>query len=149
MRDATAAEIVDLALQKPELVIHGGSLPATAEALRDLLAASGKLFDRGLPVRVIRPGDGSLPSAVPLTKHNVVIEAHRLCQPVKGNREWQARPGDVTGSRRANVSRHDGRVGFTAARRRQPSPLLSADGRSAWPTDTIPPPACGAAVFPS
>ena len=51
MRDATAAEIVDLALQKPELVIHGGSLPATAEALRDLLAASGKLFDRGLPVR--------------------------------------------------------------------------------------------------
>ena len=83
MRDGTAAEIVDLALKKPELVIHSGNLPATAEALRDLLAASGKLFDRGLPVRVIRPADGSLPSAVPLTKHNVVIEAHRLCQPVK------------------------------------------------------------------
>ena len=83
MHNATAAEIVDLALQKPELVIHGGNLPATAEALRDLLAASGRLFDRGLPVRVIRPVDGSPPSAVPLTKHNVVIEAHRLCQPVK------------------------------------------------------------------
>ena len=59
MRDMTeqcpAAEIVDLALKpKPELIIHAGNLPATAEALRDLLAASGKLFDRGLPVRVIR-----------------------------------------------------------------------------------------------
>jgi putative DNA primase/helicase len=83
MREGTAAEIVDLALQKPELVIHSGNLPATAETLRDLLAASGKLFDRGLPVRVIRHADGSLPSAVSLTKHNVVFEAHRLCQPVK------------------------------------------------------------------
>ncbi len=53
MRDGTAAEIVDLALKsKPELVIHDGNLPATAEALRDLFAASGKLFYRGLPVRV-------------------------------------------------------------------------------------------------
>src|SRR5215813_6884646 len=84
MREKTTAEIVDLALKaKPELVIHKGDLPATAEALRDLLAASGKLFDRGLPVRVIRPADGTVPSAVPLTKHNVVIEAHRLCQPMK------------------------------------------------------------------
>ena len=84
MRDGTAAEIVDLALRpKPELVIHAGNLPATAEALRDLLAASGKLFDRGLPVRVIRSADGGPPSAISLTKHNVVIEAHRLCQPVK------------------------------------------------------------------
>ena len=84
MRDGTAAEIVDLALKpKPELVIHAGNLPATAEALRDLLAASGKLFDRGLPVRVIRSADGGPPSAISLTKHNVVIEAHRLCQPVK------------------------------------------------------------------
>ena len=84
MLDGTAAEIVDLALKpKPELIIHAGNLPATAEALRDLFAASGKLFDRGLPVRVIRPADGGPPSATPLTRHNVVIEAHRLCQPVK------------------------------------------------------------------
>jgi hypothetical protein len=69
--------------------VHAGNLPATAEGLRDLLAASGKLFDRGLPVRVIRPADGSLPSAVRLTKHNVVIEAHRLCQPVKIDEEGE------------------------------------------------------------
>lgn len=84
MRDGTAAEIVDLALQpKPELVIHAGNLPATTEALRDLLASSGKFFDRGLPVRIIRSADGGAPSAMPLTKHNVVIEAHRLCRPIK------------------------------------------------------------------
>jgi hypothetical protein len=84
MRDVTAADIVDLALRaKPELIIHVGNLPATAEAVRDLLAASGRLFDRGLPVRIIRPADDTLPSAVRLTKHNVVMEAHRLCQPVK------------------------------------------------------------------
>jgi hypothetical protein len=79
-----AAEIVDLALKpKPELPIHFGNLPATAEALRDLLAVSGKLFDRDLPVRIIRPADGGPPSATLLTKHYVVMEAHRLCQPVK------------------------------------------------------------------
>src|SRR5262249_6853974 len=90
MREKTTAEIVDLALKgKPELIVYSGDLPATAEALRDLLAASGKLFDRGLPVRVIRPADGSLPSAVRLTKHNVVIEAHRLCQPVKIDEEGE------------------------------------------------------------
>jgi hypothetical protein len=84
MHDGAAAEIVDLALKPlPELIIHAGNLPATAEALRDLFSASGKLFDRGLPVRVIRPADGAPPSAMPLARHNVVIEAHRLCQPVK------------------------------------------------------------------
>jgi hypothetical protein len=36
-----------------------------------------------MPVRIVKPADGSLPSATPLTKHNVVIEAHRFCQPVK------------------------------------------------------------------
>src|SRR5580700_6940292 len=83
MHDGTA-EIVDLALKsKPELIIHNGNLPATAEALRDLLAASGKLFDRDVPVRLTRPADGGPPSATRLTRHNVVIETHRLCRPVK------------------------------------------------------------------
>ena len=82
--DATAADIVDLALRaKPELIVHRGSLPDTAETVRDLLAASGRLFDRGLPVRVVRPADGGPPSAIPLTRHNVVMETHRLCQPMQ------------------------------------------------------------------
>ena len=93
MREEIATEIVDLALKaKPELIVYSGDLPATAEALRDLLATSGKLFDRGLPVRVIRPADNSLPSAVRLTKHNVVIEAHRHCQPVKVDEDGEYIP---------------------------------------------------------
>jgi hypothetical protein len=83
MREGNAAEIVELALNKRELFVHAGDLPATAEAIRDLLAGSGKFFDRGVPVRLVKPADGSLPSALPLTKHNVVIETHRLCQPVQ------------------------------------------------------------------
>jgi putative DNA primase/helicase len=81
-----AKEFVDFALSpKPELIVHAGDLPATAEALRDLLAESESFFDRGVPVRLVRPADGGPPSAIPLTRHNVVIEAHRRCQPVKVN----------------------------------------------------------------
>ena len=80
------AEIVDLALRpKPVLLIQSGNLPATVEALRDLLVTSGRLFDRGVPVRFAKAADGGFPSAVPLTRNNVVIEAHRLCQPEKIN----------------------------------------------------------------
>jgi hypothetical protein len=68
---------------QPQLVIQAGNLPATAMELRNLLAASGRLFDRGVPVRVIQTADGGSPAAAPLTRNNVVIEAHRLCQPVK------------------------------------------------------------------
>jgi hypothetical protein len=82
----TPSEIVDLALKpKPQLVIHGGNLPATVEALRDLLASSERLFDRGVPVRFVRSSDGGPHSAIPLTRNNVVIETHRVCQPLKVN----------------------------------------------------------------
>jgi hypothetical protein len=87
MRDGTAGEIVDFALKpKPELMIYAGDLPAAAAALRDLFAASGKFFDRGLPVRIVKPADKSAPLAMPLTNHNVVMECHRLCQPMKFDR---------------------------------------------------------------
>jgi hypothetical protein len=79
--DATVVA-VDLDAQ-PQLVIQAGNLPTTAMELRDLLAASGRLFDRGVPVRVIQTADGSSPAAAPLTRNNVVMEAHRLCQPIK------------------------------------------------------------------
>ena len=65
---ADVINFVDRALApKPDLIIHASDLPATAEALRDLLAASGKLFDRGVPVRIIKPADGGPPSATRLT----------------------------------------------------------------------------------
>ena len=87
MRDAplrSAAEIVDFALEsKPELTVHAGNLPATAAAIRDLLATSDRLFERGIPVRIVHQSNAAMPQALPLTRNNVVIEAHCLCQPKK------------------------------------------------------------------
>jgi hypothetical protein len=69
--------------EKPELIVDFGDLPATARAVRDLLAVSGILFDRGIPVRVVQPADGGPPIAERLTANRVVIEAHQLCRPVR------------------------------------------------------------------
>jgi hypothetical protein len=67
---------------KPVLVIDPGELPQVAEKLRDILAASGALFDRGTPVRIAHPADG-LPIAIALTTHGVVRAAHQFCRPIK------------------------------------------------------------------
>jgi putative DNA primase/helicase len=90
---ADVFNFVDRALApKPDLPVHASNLPATAEALRDLLAASGRLFDRGMPVRIIRPADGGPPSATRLTKYRVVVETHRLCQPVRFDAKGERQP---------------------------------------------------------
>ena len=129
MREGTAAEVVDLTLRpKPELVIHAGNLPATAEALRDLLAASGKLFDRGLPVRIVRGADGGPPSAVPLTKHNVVIEAHRFCQPVKVDSDGRHVPVTLLDRLAQMYLDMSGEWDLPALAGISTAPLLSADG---------------------
>lgn len=69
--------------QKPDLIVDNGDLPAVARDLRDHLAKSGRLFDRGVPVKVVQPGDGSLPIAERLTVNRAVVEAHDVCRPVK------------------------------------------------------------------
>jgi hypothetical protein len=59
---------------------------------RDPLAASGRLFDRGMPGRIIKPADAGPPSATRTTKRNVVIETHRLCQPAKFDPQGDRKP---------------------------------------------------------
>ena len=66
----------------PDLVIYDGNLPATADALRDLIAASGAFYDRDGPAQVVIDQNGA-PMIVKLTKSNIVYIAHRLCRPVK------------------------------------------------------------------
>src|SRR5262249_25942516 len=39
--------------------------------------------DRDMPMKLVQPATGESMQAIPLTVHNVVMEAHRLCQPVK------------------------------------------------------------------
>ena len=68
---------------KPQLQVIGSDLPATARAVRDLLAAGGNFYDRGgVLVKLAHPADGGPPVAIEVTPHGIVCEAHRLCQPV-------------------------------------------------------------------
>jgi len=68
---------------KPDLIVHRGNLPLTAMQLRQLLPQSEYLFTRGVPVKVTL-ADG-FPIATPLTISLLVVEAHRLCQPIRFN----------------------------------------------------------------
>jgi hypothetical protein len=67
----------------PELVVQDGDLPATAQILRDRLAASNLFFDVGVPVKVVRRGNDGRLVAMRLTLTVVVIEAHLFFLPVK------------------------------------------------------------------
>jgi hypothetical protein len=53
--------------QKPELVYR----------------CCGYIFDRGMPVKVVRSAEGGPPKAIPLTGEQIVIEIHSLRQPVR------------------------------------------------------------------
>jgi hypothetical protein len=55
-------------LQKPDLIVDPGDLPATARELRDLFAASGRYFDRGVPVKIVSAADSGAPTAIQLTQ---------------------------------------------------------------------------------
>jgi hypothetical protein len=68
--------------EKPSLIISSGDLPGAAYAIRDLLAGTGQFFERSVPVMLVMPADGGLPVAVQLTHCHVVLEAHKLAQPI-------------------------------------------------------------------
>jgi putative DNA primase/helicase len=69
--------------QRPDLIVDPGDLPATARELRDLFAASGRFFDRGVPVKIVPAANGGAPTAAQLRPDGIVLEAHQLCRPVK------------------------------------------------------------------
>jgi hypothetical protein len=81
----------------PDLVVHGGNLPATVRALRIILADAGDLFDRGgVAVRLVTPSDGGQPVAHRLTSNAVVMEAHKHCRPVKVDSDGKRHPVTLT-----------------------------------------------------
>ena len=80
---ATPKPSLAATVEKPDLVVETGDLPATACAVRDQLTSAGCLFDRGLPVKVVPSGDGGPPTTTRLTANRIVMETHRLCRPVK------------------------------------------------------------------
>jgi hypothetical protein len=80
---ATPKPSLAATVEKPDLVVETGDLPATACAVRDQLTSAGCLFDRGLPVKVVPSADGGPPTTTRLTANRIVMETHRLCRPVK------------------------------------------------------------------
>ena len=92
-RDIDVDAIMQRAIDRPDLVVHPGDLPATMRALRDLIAeAPGTLFDRGgRPVRVIAPPDQPLRLA-PITSNSFVEIAHDYARPVQIDKDDNHKP---------------------------------------------------------
>jgi hypothetical protein len=44
--------------ERPDLIVDDGDLPATAREVRDALAGSGFIFDRGMPVKLVKSAEG-------------------------------------------------------------------------------------------
>ena len=81
--EPTPKPVLSATCEKRDLIVDSGDLPAVARDLRELLAEAGRLFDRGVPVKVVQPADGGPPIADRLTVNRVVVEAHNVCRPVK------------------------------------------------------------------
>jgi hypothetical protein len=128
MPDGAAGFTIKDAIDRPKLQVIASDLPETTRELRDILAAGANLFDRGgIVVKLARPADGGAPVAIELTSNGVIVEAHRLCQPVAWSGD--ALKGVTLPDRVANMyldMRGDWRLaaldGVTTA------PVLTADG---------------------
>src|SRR5262249_33259619 len=69
---------------RPDLVVRDADLTVTAAALRSVLAASGRLFETTHEgVRVVMPAGGGMPRAEAVGRDRIVIEAHRMCRPLR------------------------------------------------------------------
>ena len=79
-------------IERPDLIVQAGDLPATMRALRDMIADTpGALFDRGRPVRIVTP-PGQPVRLVPVTPHSFVELAHDVVRPVTTDNEGKPKP---------------------------------------------------------
>jgi hypothetical protein len=110
--------LVDGISDKPELVVETANLPAAADAVRDLLAAAGGVFEWGVPAKVVSSSDGALPQIVPMTVEDVVNKVHPLRQPIKFTPGGQRAPITLPDpSSREVVPPQERRMDAAAARR--------------------------------
>jgi hypothetical protein len=66
---------------KPRLQVESCNPHLTVAALRDILAAEGTLYDRGVPIRLTTDRRQGCIIAHPLTPDSVVMLAHAVCRP--------------------------------------------------------------------
>ena len=108
--------------EKPRLLVEKSSPDRTVAALRDIFAAHGGLYDRGVPVRLVydQMEQGTVVQVI--TPDGLVLMAHEKCRPyvLKPNKkddtvdEVDAPPAAPI---RHHVSRLAGAVAVTAAER--------------------------------
>jgi hypothetical protein len=74
----------DVLAGKPDLVVHGADLTVTARALSKWLAekCENLLLHNGKPALVIPADDAGIPTIRPLGCNEIIIAAHKLCQPL-------------------------------------------------------------------
>jgi hypothetical protein len=77
---------------QPELIVEAANLPAAAEAVRDLLAGAGDVFEWGVPAKVVGSSDRKSPEIIPLAVESVVNKVHGLRQPIKRTPSGQRAP---------------------------------------------------------
>lgn len=112
----------------PELELLQKDLTISARALAQLLADTGRVFDRAGPVVVVPQTDQIIPEIKRLNGRIVAHLAHKLCQPVRLNKHGEfirvTLPARVA---QLCLDHHEWRLrrlnGITTA------PLLSSDGR--------------------
>ena len=76
-----AEEILDPEFEKPRLLVENHSPDRTVADLRDVLAAAGELYDRGVVVRLVFDQTQKGMVARMMTPDDLVLMAHRLCRP--------------------------------------------------------------------
>jgi hypothetical protein len=73
--------VAEAPAQKPRLLIEDCNPDRTVAALRDILAAAGGLYDRGVPVRLVFDQIQRGTVAQVMTPDGLVLMAHGVCRP--------------------------------------------------------------------
>jgi hypothetical protein len=73
--------LADHAAQRPRLLIENASPDRTIPALRDILADAGRLYERGVPVRLAFDQIQRGTVAQVMTAEGLVLMAHEVCRP--------------------------------------------------------------------
>jgi hypothetical protein len=72
---------LDVSAEKPRLLVEDCNPDRTVAGLRDILAAAGRLYDRGLPVRLAFDQLQRGTVAQVMTPDGLVLMAHATCRP--------------------------------------------------------------------
>ncbi|HZZ21243.1 MAG TPA: hypothetical protein VFE60_01030 [Roseiarcus sp.] len=114
--------------QKPRLEIQEGHPDRTVSDLRDIHAASGRIFERAGPVRVFYDKESDGPVAHQLNVSGLILETHFVSQPWRFDQKGGEKDVDLPASHAQMY------LAWTGERRLPPlngfttAPILSSDG---------------------